>query len=244
MGGAGNESFEAYVQSFVDSVTTAFSSLEPDDTYVHTEQVTVNQPVGALGMSSLAGIDSIIAMLERQAVRALKTMPIMLALNESTGETQSNRQYEIYAAGIKSVQHYCETMLEHHFKLALEAQGIQADVEFRFSELRAAEQLRDAQTETMRINNAKAKEDAGWTSHDEASEEITGHKATGEKESPVATPQQEIVQDNGDGQEAQNADRLVYLAELRAARLGVEEAMSLINSNGKVYVNGYSALES
>lgn len=231
MGGAGNESFEAYVQSFVDSVTTAFSSLEPDDTYVHTEQVSINRPVGATGSGSLQGIEAVITMLERQAVRALKTMPIMLALNESTGETQSNRQWEVYIAGIKSIQHYCETMLEHHFKLALEAQGIQADIEFRFAEVRGAELLRDAQTETMQINNAIAKEAAGWISHDEASEEITGHKATGEK-APEPQPQQDIVQDNGDGQEAQNADRLVYLAELRTARMKVENAMSLISSNG------------
>jgi len=233
MGGAGNESFEAYVQSFVDSVTTAFSSLEPDDTYVHTEQVSINRPVGATGSGSLQGIEAVITMLERQAVRALKTMPIMLALNESTGETQSNRQWEVYIAGIKSIQHYCETMIEHHFRLALEAQGIQADIEFRFAEVRGAELLRDAQTETMQINNAIAKESAGWISHDEASEEITGHKATGEKApEPAQQPQQDIVQDNGDGQEAQNADRLVYLAELRAARLGVEEAMKIVQVNG------------
>lgn len=229
-GNAGNENFEVYLQRVVDSVTTAFSSLEPDDTYVHTEQVTVNKPVGAAGSGSLQGIEAVITMLERQAVRALKTMPIMLALNESTGETQSNRQYEIYAAGIKSVQHYCETMLEHHFKLALEAQGIQADVEFRFAELRAAEQLRDAQTETMKISNASAKEAAGWISHDEASEEVTGHKATGEKAAEPVAPV--IVEDNGDGQEAKNGDRLVLLQELRAARVGVEEALQLVSANG------------
>jgi hypothetical protein len=231
MGGAGNESFEAYVQSFVDSVTTAFSSLEPDDTYVHTEQVTVNKPVGAVGNGALQGIDAVIAMLERQSVRALKTMPLMLALDDTTGETQSNRQYEVYVAGIKSIQHYAEALLERLFKLALEAQGIQCDVKFRFAELRAAEELRDAQTETMQINNAIAKEAAGWISHDEASEEITGHKAMGEK-APEATTQPQVVQDNGDGQEAQNADRLVYLAELRTARMDVEKAMSLISSNG------------
>lgn len=225
--------FEAYVQQVVDSVTNSFASLEPDDTYVHTEQVTVNKPVGAAGSGSLQGIEAVITMLERQAVRALKTMPIMLALNESTGETQSNRQFEIFTAGIKSIQHYCETMLEHHLKLALEAQGIQADVEFRFAELRAAEQLRDAQTETMKINNAKAKEDHGWISHDEASEEVTGHKATGEVLAPVAGSL-EIVQDDNDGQEAlnQNSDRLVLLSELRAARVGVEEAIRVVQVNG------------
>jgi hypothetical protein len=231
MGGAGNESFEAYVQSFVDSVTTAFSSLEPDDTYVHTEQVTINRPVGAMGSGSLQGIDSVIAMLERQSVRALKTNGLLLDLGAVTSESEANRKYEIYAAGIKSIQHYAEALLERLLKLALEAQGIQCDVEFRFAELRASEMLRDAQTETMRINNAKAKEDAGWISHDEASEEITGHKATGEK-APEPQAQQEIVQDNGDGQEAQNADRLVYLAELRTARMDVEKAMQLIQTNG------------
>jgi len=230
--GADRAAFDTYVQAVVNSVTSAFSSLEPDDTYVHTEHVTVNKPVGALAGGGLQGIDAVITMLERQAVRALKTMPLMLGITETTGDTQSNRQYEIFAAGIKSIQHYTEAVLERLLKLALEAQGIQVDVEFRFAELRAAEELRDQQTETMKINNAKAKEDHGWISHDEASEEVTGHKATGTVAAPEVAP--EVLQDNNDGQEAlnQNSDRLVLLSELRTVRMDVEQAMQTISTNG------------
>jgi len=228
--GSDRAAFDAYVQAVVDSVTSAFSSLEPDDTYVHTEHVTVNKPVGALASGGLSGIDAVITMLERQAVRALKTNGLLMDLGSTTSESEANRKWEMQAASIKSIQHYTETVLERLLKLALEAQGIQVDVEFRFAELRASEQLRDAQTETMKINNAKAKEDNGWISHDEASEEVTGHKATGEKAAPEPMP--EIVQDNNDGQEALNADRLVYLAELRTARMDVEKAMQLVSQNG------------
>lgn len=203
------EAYQAALQKIVDQVSAAYSQLEPDDTYIHTDVVTVNRPVGAVDSHSLGAIDGLIAALERMATRALKSMPIMMGLSESNTETQANRQYEVYAAGIKSIQHYTETLLERLLTLALEAQGLQARVEFRFAEIRAAEALRDAQTETMQIANATAKYMAGWISQDQASEEITGEPAdVPEPRSPFA-PAFDLIQDDGDGQEAleQGGDR-------------------------------------
>jgi hypothetical protein len=151
--------------------------------------------------SSLGAVDALIKALERMATRALKTMPLMMGLDQSTNETDSNRQWEIHAAGIKSIQHYAESLLEHLLTLALEMQGIQARIEFRFAELRAAEELRDEQTRTMKINNARAEYEAGWISQDEAAEKVTGHKADQPAPRNQGSAQSEIVQDDGDGQE-------------------------------------------
>lgn len=221
---ANQEQFNNFAADLVAQVESAYSQLQPDDAYIHASYVAVNRPVGTVDTSSLGGIDAIITMLERMAVRALKTMPLMMGITDNIGDVQSNRQWEVHVAGIKSIQHYAETMLGRLFTLALEAQGIQANVVFTFAELRAAEMLRDAQTEAMQIANAVTKRNEGWYTQDEASEEITGHKAF--SQTPIAqaaTP--ELVQDDGDGNER-------WVNELIAGRELVTEALEAIHTNG------------
>lgn len=235
--GADPAAFDAYVNSLVKSVQDAYSQLDPDDAYIHSDTVVVNKPVGAVDASSLGAIDGIIKGLERMLVRALKSMPLMMGLQETTTESQANRTWEIYAASIKSIQHYCEALLDRLLTLALEAQGIQAVVEFRFAELRAAEMLRDAQTEAMQIANESAKYAAGWTSQDESSEAITGHPADAPEPRSVTIAREQaeqMQQDDGDGEERldQNSDRTGYIAEIRQALAEVNVAMERISYNG------------
>lgn len=224
---ANTEQFDKWVGDLVTQVEQVYSQLQPDDAYIHTSNVSVNRPVGAVDASSLGGIDAIITALERMSVRALKTNGLLLDLSATSSESEANRKWEMYVAGIKIVQHGLETMLGRLFTLALEAQGIQAQVTFEFAELRAAEQLRDAQAETMKIANAKAKRDEGWQTQDEASIEITGSKAVG----PAPVQQQanpQIVQDDNDGQQL-NA---MWLTELREGKAIVSDALKAINLNG------------
>lgn len=224
---ANPEQFNNFVADLVSEVESVYSELQPDDAYIHTSNVAVNRPVGAVDASSLGGIDAVITALERMAVRALKTMPLMMGITESVGDVQSNRQWEVFAAGIKSIQHYAETMLGRLFTLALEAQGIQATVTFTFAELRAAERLRDAQTEAMEIANAIAKRDQGWQTQDEASITITGTPAVAD--APVQQQAQpQMVQDSNDGQQL-NA---MWLTELREGKAIVADALKAISANG------------
>lgn len=171
------EKMREWVTGIVEEIQEVYSDLEPDDAYVHLDLAEVNRPVGTVDSQSLGAIDSLIRALERMAARGLKQMPLLLGIHDATTETNANRQWEIQIAGIKSLQHLAETMLERLFRLALQAQGIQAEVVFRFAEVRVAELLRDAQVEQLQIDNASKKYQAGWISQDEASEEITGHPA-------------------------------------------------------------------
>lgn len=214
------ETYEAKVTEVVQQVIDAYAELEPDDAYVHTDVTTVNRPVGAVDASSLGAVDSLIAALERMATRALKSMPLMMGIKEGASDTDSNRQWEIYAAGIKSIQHYAETMLERLLTLALEAQGIQASVEFRFAELRAAEELRDQQVLTMKIANATAKYMAGWITQDQASEEVTGEPAAlpAPRNAQAANPAP--VEGDGDGQEALNQGSDRGIAVVKGQQVG------------------------
>jgi hypothetical protein len=222
----GSKEFELWINATINEIEEAFSTLEPDDTYIHTSVVQVNRPVSAVNADSLGAVDGLIKGLERMIARALKTMPLLLGLDSTGSETHANRQWEIHAAGIKALQHLLEAQLESHLSFALRAMGIQARVEFKFAELRASELLRDAQAESMMIANAKAKYDNGWISQDEASMEITGEPAdqeeprTGKAPAAIAgsgdaagepgASEEEIVQGDGENEEPQaNEDRIL-----------------------------------
>lgn len=226
----GSEGFEEWVTAVINEIETVYASLEPDDAYVHANTIKVNSPVGTLGAQALGMIDSLITKLERMSARAMKQMPLLLGIDEATSDANANRQWEIQAAGIKSIQHLCETMLEHLLGLALQAQGIQASVTFRFAELRAAEMLRDAMTEQLQINNARSKYNAGWISQDAAAQEITGHDA--DQPLPrileIGGGAADVVLDPELGGETEPPDesdgRILLLDEIRRARRAVETA--------------------
>ena len=211
----GTETYYAWLSSIAQQIADAYAALEPDSAYVHTSATTMNRPVGTTDPQSLGGLGPIMEMVERQLVRALKSAPFMLGVNQSVTETQSNRQFEAYLQGIKSVQHLAEAQLERQFALALQAQGIVATVRMRFAENRAAELMRDAQTDTLRIANARARYDHGWTSQDEAAKE-GADKDVADRPEPRSGVQAPAVPDPSTQDNPEpGADRLVLPAEHR-----------------------------
>lgn len=248
----GAESLGAFIAAAVRDVTTAYAQLEPDDAFIHSDMIVLNPPAGTVDSDSIGALGDIIEKLERMATRALKSNSLLMGNDESASETDSNRRWELHVAGIKSLQHYCENMLEAQLTLGLEARGIQARVQFRFAELRAAEELRDEQTATMKIANARAKFEAGWVSQDEASEEVTGHPAdVPEPRGGIGAPMPEIVQDDNDSAEAlnQGSDRSQLLSELSAAREDVQRVLAALKIESMpdladpASMNGYKELE-
>ena len=166
-----------WINGAVSEIQKMYATLQPDDAYIHTDVVEVNRPVGTVDAQAIGAVDGLIEALERLSMRALKSMPLLMGLAQSSNETQANREWEVYAAGIKSIQHPCEAMLSKQFRLALECQGIQAGVAFQFAELRAAELLRDAQVLALQTETAIAQYNAGWISQDEAAQTVVGHNA-------------------------------------------------------------------
>lgn len=170
------EAFGRWVEAVVKQVEVVYGQLQPEDAYVHTDVVTVNKPVGATNTESLGGVDAIIQALERMLVRALKTIPLlMVATGGGAGEADANRQWELQAAGIKSLQHLAENLLAHLLGVLLQASGRPAKVRFRFSELRSAEEMRDEQTRKLKNDNIAFEYQQGWRSQNEASMLSVGH---------------------------------------------------------------------
>jgi hypothetical protein len=199
----GYASLGEYMRAAIAAVKLAYAGLKPDDAFIHTDLFKLETPQGTVDSDSIGAIDDIMERLEKLITRALKSNGVVMDTSNNTNETDSNRKWEIHAAGIKSLQHHCENMLESLLTLSCQAVGIQAVVEFRFAELRAAEMFRDEQTRTLRIQNSRAEYEAGFVSQDEASNKAVNHDAD------VPEPRNtqgavDLVEDNNAGNEVLN----------------------------------------
>lgn len=166
----GGTKWESLIDESLQTVANVYAELEPEDAFVHTDDSTVNRPTGALDGNSIMASDTLIRALERMAVQALKTMPLMFGITDGVSEANANRQWEIQAAAVKSLQHMAETVLGDLIGVALEAVGFVVDVKWRFSELRASELQRDEQTVQLRTQNAAFMRDQGWVTSLESAE--------------------------------------------------------------------------
>jgi len=173
--------FKKWVDGAIKEVKDVYKALQPDDAFIHLDPIEVNGSVGAVDAKSLGAVDALIRAIERMTVRALKSMPLLMGTTDGVAEANANRQWEIHAQGIKSIQHLIETLLERLFTLALQAQGIVAEVRFRFSELRAAEELRDEQSRFLKYTNEAFAYAQGWQNNDQAAQNAVGHKADAEE---------------------------------------------------------------
>lgn len=175
------EGVERLISNAIADVQSAYAKLQPDDAYIHSDEVEIKGPIGVTNGANLSGIDSIIAVVERMLVRALKTTPLMMGITDGVSEANANRQWEILIAGVKALQHLLESMLNRFFRLACQAQGLLLDVNFEFSEIRASEAQRDALARSQEIDNAKKLYDMGLTDQDETAQELVGHEPAEEE---------------------------------------------------------------
>lgn len=171
---------KSWVDAAIEEVKKFYANLQPDDAYIHSTAIVVNpggKAVGAVGADNLAGINGLIGALERLLVKGLKTMPLLMGMADGVSEANANRQLEIHLLGIGAIQRLIEAGLEWCLTLGLRAAGIVADVEFRFAENRAAEELRDEQVFQLKLTNANMAREEGFYSQDEASQHAVGHNA-------------------------------------------------------------------
>lgn len=233
-----------YIQGAINAVKTVYAHLEPDDAFVHTDLFELGVPAGTIDSDSIGAINAIMERLEKMATRALKSNSLVMDTGNSPSETDSNRRWEIHAAGIKSLQHLCENMLESLLTLSLRAVGIQARVEFRFAELRASEMLRDEQTRAMRLQNNVGEYAAGFVSQNEASNNQVNHDAD---QATPRSPQGDsgMVLDNNDGSEAlnQNSDDRMSIYVQETVKRMLEGIVDISEYGAVTHANGASAVK-
>jgi hypothetical protein len=213
-------------QDTIEEITGYYRTLEPDDAFAHTDAIEVTTNGGAIATQVLAATAPLLDLLERQAMRGLKAMPLTMGMTDQAGESTSNRQWEIYAQGLKSGQQDAETSLEDHYEQALLCQGYQVTVRFRFAELRAAEEARDEQTFKLRLENAIVARDQGFWDQDQAANHAVRDDPAGD---PPAAPAAEPTEDDEEDQTGEEAEQEDGADAERGTRRDGTRAVSISN---------------
>lgn len=198
----GDAELVALGKKMVGEIADFYTRLQPDEAFVHTDFSEVKTNGGAIATNVLQSTKPLIETLERQAMRALKSTPLMMGTDGGANESYANRQWEIFAQGINSLQQDVENNLSDRCQLALEVQGIQCRVEIRFHKVRAADDQRDEQTFKLRIENAVMARDQGFWSQEQASLHAVNEKPD-QKEAPAPAP----VESGGDNEDEQTDDQ-------------------------------------
>jgi hypothetical protein len=142
---------------------------------IHTTDTKVNRAEGGSENGAFTGLDGLIRLVERQLIKALKSMPLLQGVTDGVSEANSNKQWEIYARGIRYLQQMVENLVQYDLRLALRANGYDATVHFRLSEVRGIDELREVETFKKRVEGAVMAEQALYMTPDEASEYVTQH---------------------------------------------------------------------
>jgi hypothetical protein len=160
-----------WVNDKFDEITKAYDELEPDDSYIHADCVEVNQSAGS---GKLFDAGAVVRVIERRMIKALKQLPILMASNEGVTETHGTVQWQIYVAGLKSLQNPIAFIMERMMQLSLEVLGYQGKVDCWFEPIRTTDRQADAVAEGREIQNSIEKWAAGFQTWEESSIEVTG----------------------------------------------------------------------
>lgn len=174
----GDDAINAFLLSYIESIKSGFADLGPDDDFVHDDSVNIGMVGGTQGSSMDA--TSIIAVIDKQVTSSLKHLPILLGRSESTSETHATIQWQIFKAGIRSMQKATERTLENAYNIALRIKGFQSKANVEFNELNVTDRAKEATAEEVEIRNLVAKVQQGWITNDEAANLIVGHDAVAE----------------------------------------------------------------
>lgn len=182
------EDIRQYVTNYIGEIQRQMEELEPDDDFYHTSSV----EIAAVGVNKNVSLSAqgVIDIINQQIVTALKQLPILLGRNEGTTETHGTVQWQIYVAGIQSIQRGIKRLLEKAFNVVLQINGRQRTAHIKFNEIRTTDRQSDAQAEKTETETKILQVKQGWIDNDEASNEMVGHDAVAEPQEN-AIPQQD-----------------------------------------------------
>ena len=163
-----SDEYKEFISSMITDIESAYQKLKPNDIFIHTDHWEFGESQGVSNRFNFAGIAEIIQILERRIIRALKSQPLLMGSNEAVTETHANRQWEIYAGAIRSVQGMVSTTIGRLLGLGLQGRGIVADVKLLFDEFRDSERLRDLQADNQELSNLELSQQMGWINESEA----------------------------------------------------------------------------
>ncbi len=133
--------------------------------------------VQTLQPGSFLGLSDVLTFLRQRIVQSLKTLPTLLGISDGSA-TMNNTSIEwgIYAAGLESIRAIVCDVIIRLSNLHLRLCGRKAVAVAKYQPIRTNDELVDANTENVQLQNAQLHEKMGYKSHDEAGQKMTGHK--------------------------------------------------------------------
>lgn len=177
------EAFKNWTEEVLGTIVSDYEALQVDDTFVHYDWVKIDMVGGAAGVGAF-DFSAMEKILTRQLNSALKTLPILLGINETTSETHGSIQWQIQAQGVQALQREIKRVVERLANTSLRIAGYAAHAKVEYQEIRTVDRLFEAQSDFFQTRTIQIQELQGWRSHDEAAEIITGHVAAG----PIIDP--------------------------------------------------------
>ena len=168
--------FLSWAQDQINNIIALYNKLKPHQAFVHTTETTVNPHQGALSGQGLSLLDEIMRLLERQVVRAMKTVPLLQGSNESLAESQADAQWVVYTESIRSLQRTIAMIRSMLFTYGLRMQGINNRCKLHYGELNEMQRKSRAETRQIEIQNIVMQMDAGLITLEDGQEEIDGIK--------------------------------------------------------------------
>lgn len=175
--------FKEWTEGVLSTIVTDYEQLQVDDTFVHYDWVDIKMVGGAAGVGAF-DFSALEKILVRQVNSALKTLPILLGINEATSETHGSIQWQIQVQGVSALQRLIKRTIEKLSDTSLAIKGLQAHSKVEYEKIRTVDRLFEAQADFFETRTVQLQEMMGWRSHDEAAEIMTGHEASG----PIVQP--------------------------------------------------------
>lgn len=161
-----------FIDEHLSQIRKELSRMDIDSDYVHTSTVQVNYATGGVVASNLAGVDTLVRMLERQVTNGMASIPLLMADNESLAETQASRQVENFVSQVHSMQRRLASMLSRLLTLGLRSQGIRGEAHFSFKKQRILDAQTIAETESTQVESILQQVEVGVLTAADAREQI------------------------------------------------------------------------
>jgi hypothetical protein len=170
-------------------IITMYNNLEPDDTFVHYDSMEIGTVGGGKGGGAMIDPEKIFSVIDSLIMAGLKTVSTILG-RRTSGNTESFAKLEIklYMKGVEAIQEVVERIMSRALTLALNIQGKQGFVEFRFKAVEIRTELEQAQFEQIHLMNQQFKRDQGWIDQTEAAMNAVGHAPVSETPIVNETP--------------------------------------------------------
>ena len=146
-------------------------TLRSDDVLMHDKNAEVKL-LSAPG--AFAGLEPVLVFLRERITMALKTMPMLLGVTDSSTETYADKAWEIYAAGLESIRGYVAEIIYGIAGLHLRLQGRPSRPKVKTQKIRTTDALAEATTLRAKIANERELIDMGFKDPEQSSKDLTG----------------------------------------------------------------------